>query len=63
MSRVLSVRRQPRRRQQQGCISYRIRAAARAAGAAPVHRSDPGYGVRLGRGDDGVGVTGTESEF
>ncbi|GAA1999396.1 GmrSD restriction endonuclease domain-containing protein [Brevibacterium samyangense] len=29
--------------------------AARAAGAAPVHRGDPGYGPHLDRDDDGVG--------
>lgn len=30
-------------------------AAARAAGAAPVHRGDPGYGRHLDRDNDGVG--------
>ena len=30
-------------------------AAARAAGAAPVHRGDPGYGRQLDRDNDGVG--------
>lgn len=30
-------------------------AAARAAGAAPVRRGDPGYGPRLDRDGDGVG--------
>jgi hypothetical protein len=29
--------------------------AARAAGAAPVRRGDPGYGAHLDRDDDGVG--------
>jgi hypothetical protein len=29
--------------------------AARAAGAAPIKRGDPGYGSRLDRDDDGVG--------
>lgn len=29
--------------------------AARAAGAAPVHRGDPGYGAHLDRDNDGVG--------
>ncbi|WP_144897810.1 excalibur calcium-binding domain-containing protein [Luteimonas cucumeris] len=28
---------------------------ARAAGAAPVHRGDPGYGAHLDRDNDGVG--------
>ena len=30
-------------------------AAARAAGAAPVHRGEPGYGAHLDGNDDGVG--------
>jgi micrococcal nuclease len=30
-------------------------AAARAAGAAPVHRGDPGYAPRLDRDNDGIG--------
>lgn len=30
-------------------------AAARAAGAAPVHRGEPGYGPHLDRDGDGVG--------
>jgi len=29
--------------------------AARAAGAAPVHRGEPGYGSHLDRDNDGVG--------
>ncbi|MDO9526583.1 MAG: excalibur calcium-binding domain-containing protein [Gemmobacter sp.] len=29
--------------------------AARAAGAAPVRRGDPGYGIHLDRDNDGVG--------
>jgi hypothetical protein len=29
--------------------------AARAAGAAPVHRGEPGYGAHLDRDEDGVG--------
>lgn len=29
--------------------------AARAAGAAPVRRGDPGYGTHLDRDDDGIG--------
>jgi hypothetical protein len=28
---------------------------ARAAGAAPVHRGDPGYGTHLDRDNDGIG--------
>jgi hypothetical protein len=28
---------------------------ARAAGAAPVHRGEPGYGPHLDRDDDGIG--------
>ncbi|WP_238346302.1 excalibur calcium-binding domain-containing protein [Luteimonas saliphila] len=30
-------------------------AEARAAGAAPVHRGDPGYGPHLDRDNDGIG--------
>ncbi|WP_240135611.1 excalibur calcium-binding domain-containing protein [Streptomyces sp. MUM 178J] len=36
-------------------VSYRNCDAARAAGAAPVHRGDPGYGSHLDRDGDGVG--------
>ncbi len=37
-------------------------AAARAAGAAPVHRGDPGCAPHLDRDDEGVGVgVGCES--
>ena len=35
--------------------AFRNCAAARAAGAAPVRRGDPGYGAHLDRDDDGVG--------
>jgi hypothetical protein len=35
--------------------SYANCSAARAAGAAPVRRGDPGYGSHLDRDDDGVG--------
>jgi hypothetical protein len=35
--------------------AFRNCAAARAAGAAPVKRGDPGYGSHLDRDDDGVG--------
>ena len=38
-----------------GEVYYRNCAAARAAGAAPVYRGDPGYGSHLDRDDDGVG--------
>ncbi|MBL4928014.1 excalibur calcium-binding domain-containing protein [Fuscibacter oryzae] len=38
-----------------GVGSYRNCAAARAAGAAPVYRGDPGYGAHLDRDNDGVG--------
>lgn len=34
---------------------FRNCAAARAAGAAPVRRGDPGYGSHLDRDNDGVG--------
>ena len=35
--------------------AFRNCAAARAAGAAPVRRGDPGYGAHLDRDGDGVG--------
>lgn len=35
--------------------AFRNCAAARAAGAAPVRRGDPGYGAHLDRDNDGVG--------
>lgn len=36
-------------------VYYKNCAAARAAGAAPVHRGDPGYARHLDRDGDGVG--------
>lgn len=36
-------------------FQYRNCTEARAAGAAPVHRGDPGYGPHLDRDGDGVG--------
>ena len=38
-----------------GSGSYKNCSAARAAGAAPVYRNDPGYGAHLDRDGDGVG--------
>lgn len=38
-----------------GAGAYRNCAAARAAGAAPVRRGDPGYGPHLDRDGDGIG--------
>jgi hypothetical protein len=38
-----------------GSVYYENCAAARAAGAAPVHRGDPGYGSHLDRDNDGTG--------
>jgi Excalibur calcium-binding domain len=35
--------------------AYKNCAAARAAGAAPVHRGDPGYAPHLDRDGDGIG--------
>nr|WP_232730337.1 excalibur calcium-binding domain-containing protein [Novosphingobium kunmingense] len=35
--------------------AFRNCSEARAAGAAPVRRGDPGYGPHLDRDDDGVG--------
>jgi Protein of unknown function (DUF1524)/Excalibur calcium-binding domain len=36
-------------------VYYKNCAAARAAGAAPVHRGEPGYGSHLDRDNDGIG--------
>jgi len=36
-------------------VYYKNCTAARAAGAAPVHRGEPGYGRHLDRDGDGVG--------
>jgi hypothetical protein len=38
-----------------GSGAYANCAAARAAGAAPVRRGDPGYSTRLDRDGDGIG--------
>jgi hypothetical protein len=38
-----------------GSVSFANCAAARAAGAAPVRRGDPGYAPHLDRDGDGVG--------
>ena len=38
-----------------GSSPFRNCDAARAAGAAPVYRGDPGYGQHLDRDNDGVG--------
>lgn len=38
-----------------GSTYYKNCSAARAAGAAPVHRGDPGYGKHLDRDGDGIG--------
>jgi hypothetical protein len=38
-----------------GSGAFRNCDAARAAGAAPVRRGDPGYGRHLDRDDDGIG--------
>ena len=40
---------------QLGTRAYRNCSAARAAGAAPVYRGDPGYGLHLDRDNDGIG--------
>ena len=37
-----------------GSVYYRNCDAARAAGAAPVHRGEPGYGSHLDRDGDGT---------
>ena len=41
--------------QQRATRAFRNCAEARAAGAAPVRRGDPGYGAHLDRDNDGVG--------
>ncbi|MEU8886845.1 excalibur calcium-binding domain-containing protein [Streptomyces sp. NPDC048442] len=38
-----------------GSVSYKNCSAVRAAGAAPIHAGDPGYGRHLDRDGDGVG--------
>ena len=38
-----------------GVIYYANCTAVRAAGAAPIHRGDPGYASRLDRDGDGIG--------
>ncbi|MBC6983793.1 excalibur calcium-binding domain-containing protein [Caulobacter sp. 17J80-11] len=38
-----------------GSRPYPNCAAARAAGAAPIYRGDPGYGPHLDRDNDGIG--------
>lgn len=42
-------------RSNSGRVYYKNCAAARAAGAAPVYRGDPGYGRHLDRDNDGIG--------
>ncbi|MDF1836146.1 MAG: excalibur calcium-binding domain-containing protein [Alteraurantiacibacter sp. bin_em_oilr2.035] len=42
-------------RQIGGAVYYRNCDAARAAGAAPVRRGQPGYGPHLDRDNDGIG--------
>ncbi|KOU47539.1 excalibur calcium-binding domain-containing protein [Streptomyces sp. WM6378] len=37
-----------------GSVSYKNCAAVRAAGAAPLHRGDPGYAAHLDRDGDGI---------
>jgi hypothetical protein len=38
-----------------GSVSYANCTAVRAAGAAPIHRGDPGYAAKLDRDGDGIG--------
>jgi len=45
----------PQAARSSGQTYYANCAAARAAGAAPVRRGDPGYGSHLDRDNDGVG--------
>ncbi|OBX18954.1 calcium-binding protein [Erythrobacter sp. QSSC1-22B] len=50
-----SASQQRERRSAHGDVYYANCAAARAAGAAPVRRGDPGYAPHLDRDNDGVG--------
>ena len=43
------------RKKPAGSVYYKNCSAAKAAGAAPVYRGDPGYGKHLDRDGDGVG--------
>ena len=45
----------PPQRSSGGSVYYPNCAAARAAGAAPVRRGQPGYGPHLDRDNDGIG--------
>jgi hypothetical protein len=45
----------PQRARSGGSTYYANCAAARAAGAAPVRRGDPGYSSKLDRDGDGIG--------
>ncbi|MDU2572142.1 excalibur calcium-binding domain-containing protein [Rothia mucilaginosa] len=38
----------------QSSVYYKNCAEARAAGAAPIHRGEPGYRAELDRDDDGI---------
>ncbi|HET8616122.1 MAG TPA: excalibur calcium-binding domain-containing protein [Actinomycetales bacterium] len=38
-----------------GSVYYKNCTAVRAAGAAPIHRGDPGYAPHLDRDGDGIG--------
>jgi len=38
-----------------GAVYYANCTAVRAAGAAPIHRGDPGYASKLDRDGDGIG--------
>lgn len=52
---VQSLRGQPARETGEGRRPFRNCAEARAAGAAPVRRGEPGYGPHLDRDNDGIG--------
>jgi len=54
-SRALTGTPAPDGRGRNGRVYYSNCAAARAAGAAPVRRGDPGYGSHLDRDNDGIG--------
>jgi hypothetical protein len=52
---IYAPTRTPRNNFSGGSVSYANCSEARAAGAAPVHRGDPGYASHLDRDNDGVG--------
>lgn len=52
---ILTAYQQPEPAPRARSVYYRNCSAARAAGAAPVYRGDPGYASHLDRDNDGIG--------